>query len=55
LAGKFSKRKSGQLTGRKTSLSNKTGGDAPRREALRRLAKRQDTHGTVKRAGDKQQ
>ena len=52
MAEKFSKRKVGNLTGRKTSVSNKTGGDAPRREKLRRQSKAQDTHGTIKRAGD---
>jgi hypothetical protein len=48
MAKHFSKKMIGNLTGRRTNPSNKTGGDAPLREQNRRDAKRQDTHGTVK-------
>lgn len=50
MAEKFSRKIKGQLGGRKTSESNRTGGDARRREQLRRDAKRQTgtTHGTKK-------
>ena len=50
MAEKFSRKIKGQIGGRKTSENNRSGGDARRREQLRKDAKRQTnkTHDTKK-------